>query len=165
MDFFKCKSRVVALALACCGALQPGAVFANIQTVTIGSGVIDFGSFAVLPGCANCTVTIDATTGARNFTGAIVLTSANTGTKASLPVTVTCNNGGGGCGTYVINGVTSNGPASAGGVTMTLGNFTFSQTAIVNKANTIFVGATLTITSRPSAGTFNVGGFTVNTTP
>lgn len=165
MDFLQSKNKVavLALALACCGAFQPGSAFAVTQsTAVVSGGVVNFGSFAVLPGCANCSITITAA-GVRSVVGAVILSSANNGSPATFQVTQTCN--GGGCTTYSATAVAT-AALSGGGVAMTLGTFTFAQGTVAAKVNTLSVGATLTIPSKPtSAGTFSGGGFTVTTSP
>lgn len=163
--FFSPRSnaRIAAAVLVCFCALQPTQVLAKTTSTTIPatSGVIDFGSFAVLPGCANCSVTISAT-GVRTASGAIVLTSASTGSVAKFSVTQTCN--GGGCTGYTATGAAT-APLPAGGIAMTLGTFTFAQDTAVAGVNTLSVGATLTIPGQGSAGTFSGGAFSVTTTP
>jgi hypothetical protein len=156
-------ARITAALLVCFCALQSSQILARTTSTTIPAtpGVIDFGSFAVLPGCANCSVTISAT-GVRTASGAIVLTSASTGSVAKFSVTQTCS--GGGCTVYTASGV-ANASLPAGGVAMTLGSFTFAQGTVVAKVNTLSVGATLTIPRQGSAGTFSGGAFTVTTTP
>lgn len=158
----KKSSRVIVLALMCLAALQPSVALAITQsTAVVSGGVINFGAFSVLPGCVNCKVIISAA-GIRSVVGAVVLSSSNTGSAATFRVTQTCN--GGGCTTYSASAVATSAIA-AGGVSMALGTFTFAQSTVVAKINTLSVGATLTIPSRGSGGTFSGGGFTVMTTP
>jgi hypothetical protein len=124
------------------------------------NSVIDFGSFAVLPSCSNCSVTISPA-GARSATGGIVLTRANPGHAATYSVT---ESGGCACKPYTAAFTPTSVAATAGAVVMTLGSFTTSQSA-ASPPNTLSVGATLTIASRGAAGTFSPWSFTITTTP
>ena len=153
-------------------ALLPGHVLAATTAVTIApisGGVINFGSFAVLAGCSNCSITISPA-GARSVSGAIVLTSANAGSPATFSVTqTTCPSGNPKCSGFLPQSVTAPAVLPAGGVNMTLSAFTFSptvpQTGAQGLVTVVSVGATLTIPSRGTAGTFSGGGFTYTTTP
>ena len=152
-------------------ALQPGQVVAATTAVTITPATgasINFGSFAVLGTCVNCTITISPT-GARSASAGIVLSNSGVGSAATFTVTqTTCTGPAPKCNGYTILG-TSPSPLVAGGVSMTLGAFTFNPTVGPTGApgvvNTLSVGATLTIPSKPTAGAFPVGNFTVTTTP
>lgn len=152
-------------------ALLPGHVLAATTAVTIAvtSGAINFGSFSVLAGCSNCSITVSPA-GVRTVSGAIVLTSAGAGSPATFTVTQSACTGANPKCTGYTTAVASPVVFSAGGVNMSLGAFTFSQAAPLTGTNspvvnTLKVGATLTIPSRPTAGTFSGWGFTLTTTP
>ena len=134
------------------------------STLTAGVG-LDFGSFAVLPSCSNCTITISPT-GVRTASAGIVLTSANPGSAGTYSYAATCNNGPpSGCQAYTTAITPTTVTISAGGVTMTVGNFTTQQSSSI-PPNTLSVGATLTIPSSGStAGTYTSGSFLITTTP
>ena len=124
---------------------------------------IDFGDFHILGSCSNCEITINAATGARTATGGVILRSSNEGRRGQYTALMSK------CGqcSYTADAVTPANVAmnTAGGV-MTVLNFTTSQTAMVNKGNTLYVGATLRIpSSAVTAGTHTSGNFSVNTTP
>ena len=165
------KSTTAATLLVCFCALQPGQAQAATTAVTITpatGAAINFGSFAVLGTCSNCTITISPA-GFRSASAGIVLSSSNVGSAATFTVTqTTCTGPAPKCNGYTILG-TSPSPLVAGGVSMTLGAFTFNPTVGPTGApgvvNTLSVGATLTIPSKPTAGAFPVGNFTVTTTP
>ena len=166
MDFQLFKNTTTVSLFVCFCALQPSQVLGRTTSTTIAvtSGVINFGSFAVLPGCANCSITISPA-GARRAVGAIVLSNVNPGSAATFSVTQTCNNANpSGCSVYTA-AAAATAALPAGGVAMTLGTFTLSQGALVGTVNTLSVGATLTIPNQGTAGTFSGGGFTVTTTP
>ena len=91
-----------------------------------------------------------------------MLSNVNPGSAATFSVTQVCN--GGGCTAYTTTAAAT-AALPAGGVSMTLATFTFSQGALVGTVNTLSVGATLTIPNQGTAGTFSGGGFTVTTTP
>ena len=152
--------------------LQPGRVLAATTSTTIAvtNGVINFGAFIVLTGCANCTISISPT-GVRSVTGAILLSNINAGSPATFSVTQTCDQSGP---APKCNGFTQGAVATAvlpaGGVNMTLSAFTFSPALPLTGSppsitGAVSVGATLTIPSRGTAGTFSGGGFTFTTTP
>lgn len=147
----------LALGSAACAAPPPGTGATTAIAAT--NSVIDFGSFAVLASCSNCTVTISPT-GARTASGGIVLTAANPGRAAAYSVT----EGGCSCKAYTAAFTPTSVPATAGGVQMTVGAFTTSQSATL-PPNTLSVGATLTIASRGAAGTYSPWTFTLTTTP
>lgn len=151
--------------LVCSVACLPNAVLAktkaNSTVVTATNAVIDFGSFSVLPSCANCFIIISPT-GVRTASAGIVLTSANPGQAATYSVTATCLAGA--CDPYTV-AVTPTAPTlPAGGVTMTVDTFTFQQSATL-PPNTLAVGAKLTIPSSTSAGSYTGAAFTITTTP
>ena len=129
-------------------------------TVTATNAVISFGSFAVLPSCANCSITISPS-GARTATAGILLTSANPGQAASYSVVATCN--GQGCDPYTAAVTPTSAALPAGAVSMTVGTFTLLPSGPLPNF-TMGVGATLTIPSSPSAGTYTGASFmlTVN---
>lgn len=158
------KYRLALALLVASVACLPNTVLAKMTSLAIAQttdGVIDFGSFAVLPSCANCTVTISPS-GARTFSGGIVLTSANPGRAASFTTTPTCN--GGGCAGYTAAVTPNSASLPAGGVTMTVSAFTLQQSATL-PPNTLTVGATLTIPSSASAGSYTGAAFLITTTP
>ena len=129
-------------------------------TVTATNAVISFGSFAVLPSCANCTVTISPS-GVRTASAGIVLTSANPGQAASYQVVATCN--GQACDPHTQAITPTSAALPAGAVSMTVGTFTLLASGPLPNF-TMGVGATLTIPSSPSAGTYTGASFilTVN---
>ena len=164
------KSTTIATLLVCFCVLQPGQVRAATTAVTITpiSGAINFGSFAVLATCSPCTITIGPT-GNRSASAGIVLSSSGPGSAATFTVAqTTCPSGNPKCTGYTVSAAAAS-ALSAGGVNMTLGAFTFSPTTgptgAAGVSNTLSVGATLTIPSRGTAGTFSGGGFTLTTTP
>lgn len=132
-------------------------------TVVATNAVVSFGSFAVLPSCANCSITISPS-GVRTATPGIVLTSANPGQAGSYSVTLVCN--GQGCDPYSSAITPTSATLSAGGVTMTVDTFTL-QPSGASPNFTMGVGARLTIPSSPSAGTYTGAAFmlTVNSPP
>ena len=150
----RCLGPVLALLLAPLAAQAAP----NATTVTAAAQQLDFGTFAVLPSCANCTITMSAT-GARSKTGGVVLSNSNPGKPGAF--SVTCNNGS--CTwTPSVAGATT---IAAGGVTMTVGTYTTAK-AGPNTPSTVTVGARLTIPNAGAAtGTFSSGNFTVTTTP
>jgi hypothetical protein len=139
--------------------LCPIASAAPKTTIVPANGAIDFGSFAVLPACSNCSVTISPT-GVRTASGGIVLTSANPGRAATFSVT----EGGCSCKAYAAALTPTSVAQTKGGVVMTLGNFTTAQNATL-PPNTLSVGATLTIAGRGTAGSYAGWTYTVTTTP
>ena len=132
-------------------------------TVTATNAVINFGSFAVLPSCANCSITISPS-GTRTATAGIVLTSANPGQAASYSVVATCN--GSSCDPYSSAITPTSATLAAGAVTMTVGTFTLQPSGALPNF-TMAVGARLTIPSSPTAGTYTGAAFmlTVNSPP
>lgn len=134
------------------------------STLTAGAS-LDFGSFAVLPSCSNCTITISPT-GVRTASAGVVLTSANPGSAGTYSYTATCNNGNpAGCQAYAEAVTPTSTTILAGGVTMTVGNFTTQQSSSI-PPNTLSVGATLTIpSSGATAGTYTSTSFLITTTP
>ena len=124
-------------------------------TVTAVNAVISFGSFAVLPSCANCSITISPS-GVRTATAGIVLTSANPGQAASYSVVATCN--GSGCDPHTQAVTPTSAALPAGAVSMTVGTFTLLASGPL-PIFTMGVGATLTIPSSPSAGTYTGASF------
>jgi hypothetical protein len=149
-----CIAAVVASGLAAC----PVANAAPKSTIVVVNAAIDFGSFAVLPACSNCSVTISPN-GLRTASGAIVLTSANPGRAASFTVTQV-----GGSPGYTAALTPTSVAQTNGGVVMTLGNFTTAQSPAL-PPNTLSVGATLTIASSGTAGSYTGWTYTVTTTP
>lgn len=129
-------------------------------TVTATQSVVNFGSFAVLPSCANCSITISPS-GARTATAGIVLTSASPGQAASYSVVAVCN--GQGCDPYTSAITPTSATITAGGVTMTVDTFTLQPSGALPNF-TMGVGARLTIPSNPGAGTYTGATFmlTVN---
>lgn len=160
-----CRIRRLALVVgACFIAWVPAASAKTVSvTVTATNAVINFGSFAVLPSCANCSITISPS-GARTATAGIVLTSANPGQAASYSVSATCN--GQGCDAYSSAITPTSATLTGGGVTMTVGTFTLQPSGTLPNF-TMGVGATLTIPSSPTAGTYTGASFmlTVNSPP
>lgn len=154
------KIRVACFAAAVAGGLLlcPIASAAPKTAIVAANGAIDFGSFAVLPACANCTVTISPN-GVRTASGGIVLTSANPGRAATFTVTQV-----GGSPGYAAALTPTSVAQTNGGVVMTLGNFTTAQSA-TSPPNTLSVGATLTIASRGTAGGYTGWSYTVTTSP
>ncbi|MEO8023126.1 DUF4402 domain-containing protein [Polaromonas sp.] len=132
-------------------------------TVTATNAVINFGSFAVLPSCANCSITISPS-GARTATAGIVLTSANPGQAGSYSVVAQCN--GQGCDPYSSAMTPTSATLTAGGVTMTVDTFTLQPSGSLPNF-TMGVGARLTIPSNPGAGTYTGAAFmlTVDSPP
>jgi hypothetical protein len=158
------KNRLAVALIVAAVACLPNAVLAKMTGLAIvptTDGVIDFGSFSVLPSCANCFITISPA-GARTASAGIVLTSANPGRAASFTVTPTCN--GGGCAVYTAAVTPNSASLPAGGVTMTVGTFTLQQSATL-PPNVLTVGATLTIPSSASAGSYAGAAFIVTTSP
>lgn len=158
------KNKIAVGLLICSVAWWPVAVLAKTTSTAIvaTNSVINFGSFSVLPSCANCSITISPA-GVRTATAGIVLTSAIPGRAASYSVTPTCNAGG--CTAYTAAVTPTSVSLLAGSVTMTVGTFTLQQSATL-PPNTLSVGATLTIPSSGSAaGTYTGAAFTVTTTP
>lgn len=162
------KSRVsgkLALVLgACLIAWGPVASAKTLSiTVTATNAVINFGSFAVLPSCVNCSITISPS-GARTATAGVVLTSANPGQAASYSVAATCNVQG--CDPYSAAVTPTSASLTAGAVTMTVGTFVLQASGPLPNF-TMGVGAKLTIPSSPVAGTYTGASFmlTVNSPP
>lgn len=147
-------SLVTILALSV--APQPARAAPNSITVTKTQN-LDFGSFAVLPSCSSCTITI-ASNGQRTASAGIALSSANLG-KAAL-FNVTCNN--------TTCAYTVSAPAAvtmiAGSVNMTVGAYTPVRTP-TSTPSTLSVGATLTIPNAGSAANTYAKNFTVVTSP
>lgn len=129
----------------------------NSTLVAATAQKLDFGTFAVLPSCTNCTVTV-GTNGVRSRTGGVILSSSNNGRPGTF--SVTCNNG-----SCPWSGTASGAPSiAAGGVTMTIGTFTTLK-AGANTPSVLAIGATLTIPNSGSVvGTYSSGNFTVTTT-
>ncbi|WP_232291626.1 DUF4402 domain-containing protein [Polaromonas sp. JS666] len=142
-------------------AFLPGAGFAAPKTTIISvNTVINFGSFSVLPSCANCTITISPL-GARTASGGVVLTTSNPGSAATYSVTAP----GSGV-SYTAVFTPTSATMAAGGVTMTVGSFTTLQNPSNGTPNTLSVGATLTIpNSGSTAGTYTGAAFTITTSP
>lgn len=137
--------------------LVPLAAQAAKTTVTTGRN-LDFGSFAVLPSCANCTITI-GTNGMRTASAGIYLLPSKGGQAGTF--NVTCNGGGVCPYSASILGTTT---IAAGSVTMTVGSFTTSKGSTYTPS-TVSVGGVLTIKNSGSpAGTYSSGIFTVRTT-
>lgn len=138
----------------------PGPAYAAQASTAVAATAqkLDFGTFSVLPSCANCTITM-STAGVRTATGGVILSSTNPGKPGTF--SVTCNNG-----SCTWNGAVSLSPTiAAGGVTMTVGAFTTAK-AGANTPSTLTVGATLTIpNSGSAAGTYTSTNYTVTTTP
>jgi hypothetical protein len=118
---------------------------------------LDFGSFAVLPSCSGCTITI-ASNGQRTASAGIALSSTNMGKAAQF--NVTCNN--------ITCAYTVSAPAgvtiAAGIVNMTVGTYTPVRTP-TSTPSTLTVGATLTIPNSGSAPNTYTKNFTVITSP
>ncbi len=161
------KDLIAAGVAACCAlwlttaahAAPPAGTGTTTSIAAINSA-IDFGSFAVLSSCINCSVTISPS-GARTSSGGIVLTSANPGRAASYSVT----EGGCSCKAYTEAMTPTSVPQVTGGVQMTVGSFTSVQSAAL-PPNTFTVGATLTIAGPgATAGTYSGWSFTVTTSP
>ena len=164
------KSAAAAILLACFCVLQPCQVWAATTAVTIApiSGVINFGSFTVLATCSSCTITISPG-GGRTASAGILLSNSSPFSAATFTVTqTTCPSGNPKCTGYAVAAAATS-ALSVGGVNMTLGAFTFNPTVAPTGSaplsNTLSVGATLTIPTRPTAGTSSGGGFTLTTTP
>lgn len=131
---------------------------ANKTTISAPTQTLDFGTFVVLPSCSNCSITMSAS-GLRTASAGIVLTSKNTGRPAQF--NVGCNNGA--C-AYTMT-ITSSVNMSAGGVTMTVGTFSNSQSSPATP-NVLSVGGRLTIPSAGSlVGTYTSSNFSVTTNP
>lgn len=153
ISFQRCLGPILVLLLAPLAAQA-----APSTTVTATTQKLDFGTFAVLPSCASCTVIMSAT-GVRSKTGGVILSNTNPGKPGAF--TVTCNNGSCTWGASAAGATT----IPAGGVTMTVGSYTVAK-AGANTPSTVTVGATLTIPNAGVArGTFGSGNFTVTTTP
>jgi hypothetical protein len=152
-----CFAAVVASGLLLCPLVSQAAGGPK-TSIVVANGAIDFGSFAVLPACSNCTVTISPS-GARTASGGIVLTSANPGRAATFTVTQTGSASG-----YAAAFTPTSVAQTNGGVVMTLGNFTTAQSPAL-PPNTLSVGATLTIASSGTAGSYTGWSYTVTTTP
>lgn len=134
---------------------QAAQAAANVATPASTQSV-DFGTFAVLPTCSNCSITMSAA-GARTASAGVVLSSNNVGKPGKF--TVTCNNGS--C-AYTPT-VAGSATIAAGGVNMTVGTFTFSKSP-TNTTSTLSVGAKLTIlTSGSTAGTYSSTSYTLAT--
>ena len=124
---------------------------------------LDFGSFVVLSSCSNCQVII-APDGSRSTVGGVMLRSNNTGQSAQYTASMSqCGNN---C-SYVPSA--TNATMSTPGGSMTVSNYSFSQTSFSSsgnpRTNTLSVGARLTIPSvNVTAGSYSVN-FTVNTNP
>ena len=157
------KNKIAAGLLICSVAWWPIAVLAVTTSTAIvtTNSVINFGSFSVLPSCANCSITISPA-GVRTATAGIVLTSAIPGRAAAYSVTATCTKST--CTAYTAAVSPTSASLPAGSVTMTVGTFTLQQSATL-PPNTLRVGATLTIPGSGTAGTYNGAAFTVTTTP
>ncbi len=89
--------------------------------------------------------------------------ASNPGTRAQFNVAMT-NCGGANC-SYTISSIApSSLSISTAGGSMTVLSFTSTQTTMSNKANIIYVGATLRIPSvAVTTGTYASGNFTVTT--
>ncbi len=152
-------SRAVRMLLALAATLllvpQPARAQGTIVTPVL-LQTLDFGTFAVLPSCNYCVISISAA-GVRSRTaGIVILSSKNRGRPAQFQVT--CNKGS--CAyTPTISGAPS---INAGGVTMTLGSPTFSKSP-TNTTSILSVGATLTIPNAgAAAGTRTSSPFTLS---
>ena len=170
-SFFRCRLRglwlkrtalVIAIPLA--AALSTGNASAAAKTITFSSASpgLSFGRFVILSSCSNCTITM-STSGVRTASSGVVLLNSASGSAAAFAATGTSC--GGGC-TYVVTTPSPGTVAiSAGSVTMTVGSYTYSQSA-PSTPNTLFVGATLTIpSSGATPGLYSSGSYTVTTTP
>jgi hypothetical protein len=148
----------ICLALAATLLLAPPPAHAQTAVATpVLQQTLDFGTFAVLPSCNNCSITISPA-GVRSRTaGIVILSSKNNGRPAKF--SVSCNKSN--CSyTPSISGA----PAiSAGGVTMTMGSYSFSKSP-ATLPSTLSVGATLTIPNAGVAlGTYTSTVFTLST--
>ena len=127
---------------------------ANIATPAV-TQTLDFGTFAVLPSCAPCSITLDVN-GGRTTSGGVVVTSKRLGRPAQF--TVTCNNG-----SCAYTPTFSGSPTFAAGVTMTINTFTFAKST-ANTTSTLSVGAKLTIpNSGAVAGNYTSTSFSIAT--
>lgn len=140
------------LALSVASQTAQGAL--NTATPT-STQTLDFGTFAVLPSCVNCSITMDVN-GNRVTSGGVVLSSKAPGRPAKF--TVLCNNG-----SCAYTPTFTGSPTFAAGVNMTVSTFTiFKSTA--NTPSTLSVGAKLTIpNSGAVAGTYTSTTFTIAT--
>ena len=168
VSFVGQSKKLVASFLFCLTALLPATSWAATATLVAINPSINFGSFAVLPSCVNCTITVSPA-GVRSSTGGVILTSGVPANAASYTVTISGANNNNQA-KYTV--VTPWSPASvnmvAGAVTMTVGTFTSAQSVVPTKlspSNTLTVGATLTIPSSIAAGAYTSGAFTVTTSP
>lgn len=164
--------KLVAAFLFCLTALLPATSWAQqtppLATIAAINPSINFGSFAVLPSCVNCTITVSPA-GVRSSTGGVILTSGVAANAASYTVTIQNANNNGQA-QYTV--VTPWSPASvnmvAGAATMIVGAFTSAQSVVPTKlspTNILTVGATLTIPSSVAAGAYTSSAFTVTTSP
>ena len=160
--------KLVAVFLFCLPALIPAASWAATAAIVAINPRINFGSFAVLPSCVNCTITVSPA-GVRSFTGGVILTSGVAANAASYTVTISgANNNAQAVYTVVTPWVPASVNMVAGAKTMTVGAFTSAQSVVPTKlspSNTLTVGATLTIPSSIAAGAYTSGAFTVTTSP
>lgn len=123
---------------------------------------IDFGDFTVLGSCSNCTITINATTGARTASAGVILRSTNNGARGQYSVVLT----GGGSTAYTVAVTPSTRTMSTAGGTMTVQTFTTYKTPVVSKRNIVYIGARLRIPSvGVTAGSYTSTTYTVTTTP
>ena len=148
-------------------ALLPAA--AQVFTVVPLNSGIQFGSFVVLPSCANCTITV-STAGVRTASAGVLLATGGAPSAASFTVSSTGANNNNKAQYTVIAPVAAT-PAvnmAAGGVTMTVGTFTSAQAPVPTKlspTNTLFVGATLTIPNSGATAGNHSTSFNVTTNP
>lgn len=156
------RNGIALLVLALAGIVPAhGQGAAMTSTITYVTN-IDFGDFHILGSCSNCEITINAATGARTATGGVILRPSNPGKRGQYIVQMEK------CGqcSYTASVAPSSVAMNTPGGVMTVLNFTTSQTAMVNRTNTLYVGATLRIPSvAVTGGTHTSGNFTVTTTP
>lgn len=126
---------------------------------------LDFGDFTVLGSCVNCSITIDAATGARSASGGVILRNSNSGQRGQYSVKAS------GCGqncSYTVTVTPSSLNLPTAGGNMTVNTFTSSQTAFSgpNGTNTLYIGGTLRIPSvNVTAGSYTSSAYTVSTNP
>lgn len=156
------RAAVAVMSMAATTAFMGSAFAAGRIAFSSASPGLDFGSFVVLSSCSNCTITI-SNSGVRTASSGIVLISGASGSAGAFAASGT-NSCGSSC-SYTVTTPPASASITAGTVTMSVGSFTYRQTAATTP-NTLYVGATLTI---PSSGStprsYTSSTYTVTTNP
>lgn len=155
------------LITALCLATAPlqSAVAADSTLIVSTIRTLDFGSFAVLGSCSNCSITINPVTGTRTTSGGIILKAG--GSPGAAQYNVDMRSCGKSCSAYAATVSPASVTMSGGSSTWTVGSFTTAQSSTTTHPNILYVGAKLTIPSGAgiTAGTKTSASFTITTTP